>query len=1792
MKIPSSRFLVRLLLLLSFVLPASHAVFAQAPTITGFSPTTIGIGMPVTITGTNFTSAPSVRFNGVAGTGAVLNSSTQITVIAPGTLTPGPITVTTSSGVGTSPTNYAVTLVPVITDFTPSSGPEKRVVTINGYNMNGTGITSRLVRLNGMLVSSLSISNTSISFPIPVGATSGLFTVETNQGLATSATPFTVATAPAPANDNFANAILIGGTTGSITGHNVNATSEPGEPIHPGNAGGASVWFKWTAPTSGFFLFNPFDSASRQFGIVQGIYTGSAVNALTLVASSQTPNSVFARFGSAAALNAIAGTTYSIALDGTSGLMADFKLAWSPLGNPTVTSFSPSSGGAGQTVSISIAGTNFAPGSTVTFGGAAVHPSRINYNTATSIIISQVPFAATTGPIAVTSAVGTGTSAGSFTVTAAPPPTITSFSPTIGSPGSTVVITGTSLALGPDGPTTVVKFNGVPASVVLSSSSTSLSVHVPVGATTGPITVQTVQGTALSAASYTVTGPLPPVISSLSPTSGIVGANVTVSGSNFLGTTAVQFNGLAAAFTVNSASSIQATVPPAATSGPVTVTTVVGTAASPSPFTVLAPPTITGFSPGSGTPGTAVVIAGTEFSGASAVTINGLSAVYAVDSPTQITAFVPAALPSSGPIAVTTPGGLATSATNFTILASTLPTITSFSPTTITPRMVVTITGTNFTNVLGVAFNGLFTNFTLNSPTQITVTTPPGVTAGALTVYTANGTAVSPTNYTLSPPAIPAITNFAPTVIASGLPVVINGSGFSDVTSVTFNGASASFVINSFSQITATTPTGTLTPGPITVTTSIGSATSSGNYTLTLAPIITGITPSSGPEKRVITVTGANFSGNGITNQVLLVNGTPIGSFSRGTTTYTFAVPAGATTGPITLQTSQGFATSPMPFVVAAGPAPANDHFADAQPISGSTGFLLGNTANATKEPGEPNHANNPGGASVWFSWTAPSSGLFLFSPANLSSSQFGIIQSIYTGNDPTALTRVASGLTPIHSFPRFASAAVLDAVAGTTYRIALDGYNGLMADYRLSWGPLAPPVISNFSPASASAGQTININVNGGNFAPGATVTLGGAVVDPSRLIFQSGNQITITQIPSTSVTGPISVTTPAGSATSAASFVVAPPPAPTIASFSPSGAKVGTPVTITGTNFTGATAVLFNGVAASPFTVTGNSTIATAVPASASTGPITVTTPGGTATSSLPFTVIVLPTFTQHPQSQAAFVGSNVSFSVAVNTNGPEEYYWTKNGATILGNPSAGTATLTLNSVTPADAGEYRCVVVNNAGPATSEPAFLTVNKIPASIALAGLAPTYDGTPKAASATTTPLGLAVTLTYDGAPTPPTAAGSYAVAASIVDPTYTGSTTGTLTIAKATAVVSLEGLAQTYTGAPRIVTPVTIPAGLATTLTYAGSPIAPTDAGSYAVAAVVLDPNYTGIANATLTVSPAPSTITLAGLRQRYDGTARIVTATTTPAGLAITLTYDGQATAPVLPGHYAIVATINEANYTGTATGSLIVGTTALVRHAPTLNGGVDGSVQVLLGEPMALNGSAWVSGDLLVPGTPGVVENGLPTYAGTIDASGSEAPSNYTITLNGSAVLRHIVRRVNAPELPTVAAPATPSGTRDVSLNTSSSSPGDFTTLRNLTLNGNAGDRAVPPGTYGDFTVNGANSLILGDASSTEPTVYQLQKLTLNGNARLQLAGPVELIVAGNVTLSGSMGSPAHSGWLVLRVAQGNVTLNGSATLAAEVITPNGEVTINAGTFTGSIIADKVRINGQGLLEQPVD
>jgi IPT/TIG domain len=314
-------------------------------------------------------------------------------------------------------------------------------------------------------------------------------------------------------------------------------------------------------------------------------------------------------------------------------------------------------------------------------------------------------------------------------------PSIASLNPTSGPTGTVVTVSGANF--GATQGSSTLKFAGTTGTPT-SWSATSIVVPVPSGAATGNVVV-IVGGTSSNGMAFTVTQPAPG-ISSVTPTSGLVGAVVAIAGTNFgatQGTSTVTFNGTAATVTSWNATSIATTVPAGATTGNAVVT-VGGQASNGVTFTVNAPaPTISSLTPNSGTGGIPVTISGSNFGatqGTSTVTFNGIASRPTGWSATSITAPVPAGA-TSGNVVVTV-GGQASNAVNFTVTAPGL-SITGLNPTAGPVGTSVTITGTNFGTTQGsstVTFNGAAATVTSWSATSIVVPVPSGATTGSVVV--------------------------------------------------------------------------------------------------------------------------------------------------------------------------------------------------------------------------------------------------------------------------------------------------------------------------------------------------------------------------------------------------------------------------------------------------------------------------------------------------------------------------------------------------------------------------------------------------------------------------------------------------------------------------------------------------------------------------------------------------------------------------------------------------------------------------------------------------------------------------------------------------------------------------------------------------------------------------------------------------------------------------------------------------------------------------------------------------
>jgi hypothetical protein len=135
---------------------------------------------------------------------------------------------------------------------------------------------------------------------------------------------------------------------------------------------------------------------------------------------------------------------------------------------------------------------------------------------------------------------------------------------------------------------------------------------------------------------------------------------------------------------------------------------------------------------------------------------------------------------------------------------------------------------------------------------------------------------------------------------------------------------------------------------------------------------------------------------------------------------------------------------------------PANDHLADAQTLEGASVAVNGITFDATKETGEPAHAGSAGGASVWYRWQAPASGTVTI---DTFGSAFDTVLGVYTGSSIGALAEVAAN--DDQAAPDvLTSKATFPVSAGTTYRVAVDGFEGEVGSLalRLTFGPGGAP--------------------------------------------------------------------------------------------------------------------------------------------------------------------------------------------------------------------------------------------------------------------------------------------------------------------------------------------------------------------------------------------------------------------------------------------------------------------------------------------------------------------------------------------------------------------------------------------------------------------------------------------------------------------------------------------------------------------------------------------------------------
>ncbi len=426
----------------------------------------------------------------------------------------------------------------------------------------------------------------------------------------------------------------------------------------------------------------------------------------------------------------------------------------------------------------------------------------------------------------------------------------------------------------------------------------------------------------------------PPTVTAVSPTSGsTVGGNqVTITGTNFTGATGVSFGSTAATnVTVVNSTTITATAPAytglthqdGSATVDVTVTTQAGTSATSAAdqYNYYSVPTVTAVSPSTGptASGTAVTITGTHFVAGATVAFGGNPATnITVVSSGSITATAPAGSAGTVDVRVTTPGG--TSAINagdhYTYVAA--PTVTAVAPVAgpLGAGTNVTITGTNLSGATTVKFGAQNATITADTATQITATAPAeGAGTVDIPVTTPGGTSATSLADQYTYVAAPTITAVVPPAgpLGGGTMVTITGTSFTHVAAVKFGATNATrYTVNSATSITASAPAESAGIVDITVTNAGGTSATSAvdKYTYTSGPVVTGVSPTSGPLAggTSLTITGANLSGA----TAVLFGSTNATSFTHNTATSITAIAPPESAGPVDITVITVGGTSPV----------------------------------------------------------------------------------------------------------------------------------------------------------------------------------------------------------------------------------------------------------------------------------------------------------------------------------------------------------------------------------------------------------------------------------------------------------------------------------------------------------------------------------------------------------------------------------------------------------------------------------------------------------------------------------------------------------------------------------------------------------------------------------------------------------------------------------------------------------------------------------------------------------------
>jgi hypothetical protein len=524
------------------------------------------------------------------------------------------------------------------------------------------------------------------------------------------------------------------------------------------------------------------------------------------------------------------------------------------------------------------------------------------------------------------------------------------------------------------------------------------------------------------------------------------------------------------------------------------------------------------------------------------------------------------------------------------------PTITGVSPKSgpVAGGTVVTLTGTGFTTAVGVIVTGgddddnsAFIDkpgITIISDTQLSFAVP-AHPAGVVDIGVANAvklsklTAADQFTYGAVAPAAPTLTSVTPNhgPIAGGNTVTLTGTNLTGATAVKFGSAAATDVtVVSATSVTAKAPSGAAGPTTVSVTTP-GGTSGTQPYTYdtpaTPAPAITSISPTHGAAAggNTVTITGTNLTG---VSAVKFGTASATAVSVASATSVTAKAPAGAAGTTVNVSASNAVGTSntvTYSYDTPATPAPA---ITGINPTSGDAAG--GNTVTITG-------TNLTGVTAVKFGSASATS------------------VSVVSGTSVTAKAPAGSG------------------------KVDVTVTNSIGTSNAVSYTYVVPaPTVTGLAPTHGALAGGNTVTITGTNLS-GATGVKFGAV-SATNLSASSPTSLSVTA-PAGAASGKVdvTVTTPGGTSANTAAddyaYDTAPPLSPITSSLTPTHgpAEGGTVVTITGANLTGTTAVKFGAVAATGVTTVSATQVKATAPAGAagSTVPVTVTTPGGSASN-----------------------------------------------------------------------------------------------------------------------------------------------------------------------------------------------------------------------------------------------------------------------------------------------------------------------------------------------------------------------------------------------------------------------------------------------------------------------------------------------------------------------------------------------------------------------------------------------